>query len=85
MQERIWYKDVIDLGFTEQVERDMVYEEQYGFKYIIIELKLNKHFYIDWAKETGLCELVRHRKGWIEKKIPIRDLDHLKEIINIFN
>ena len=84
MQERIRYKDIIELGFTEQVESDSVYEDIYGFKYVIVELELHKHFYIDWAKETGFCEFIRHRKGTIEKRMEIRDLDHLKEIINIF-
>ena len=84
MQQRIYYRDIIALGFKEQFVDDPVYVSEYGFDYVITDLKLSKHFYIDWAKETGFCELIEVHKGSITKRVPIRDLDHLKDIIQIF-
>lgn len=87
-QEKIEYHEVIALGFTEEVCSDKTYYNQYGYDYCIIQLNLTKKIYIDWAKETQLCELVRidsPKRCNIKARMPINNLNHLKEIINFFS
>ena len=80
----IWYKEIKALGFEEKEVKDTVYEDQYGFPYKIIQLKLSKRYYLDWDQTTRRCELIKHKKNWITKKIEIVDLDHLKGVIDHF-
>ena len=75
----------MNLGFTESIENDSVYFDQYGFKYAIVELKLNKKLYLDWEKETQLCSLIRLDKyGSIKARKVVSSLEELKEIIKFF-
>ena len=84
-QERIKYKDVMDLGFNESIESDSVYYNEYGFDYTIVTLKLTKRIYLDWAKETGLAEIIRvDKEGTIQNRRPVRNLEELKEIVDFF-
>ena len=87
-QERIHYADVMALGFTSQLVKDDVYFNEYGFDYCIINKNLTPLIYLDWAKETGLCEMCRidnEQDACIVKRLAIRDLYHLKEIVNFFS
>ena len=75
----------MNLGFTESIEKDSVYFDQYGFKYAIVELKLNKKLYLDWAKETQICSLIRLDKyESIKARKVVSSLEELKEIIKFF-
>ena len=87
-QERIHYADVMALGFTSQLVNDDVYFNEYGFDYCIINKNLTPLIYLDWAKETGLCEMCRidnEQDARIVKRLAIRDLYHLKEIVHFFS
>lgn len=84
-QEQIRYKDIIDLGFKEEFCSDTVYEDEYGFQYVIITLNLTKRIYIDWEKSTRLCEMVRLDKDHnVKARKPIMNLDELKGIVEFF-
>lgn len=85
-QKKIKYSDVMALGFDTEVSPDSVYFDEYGYEYEIITKRLTKTIYIDWAKETQLAEMVRGCKKQkdVYNKMPIRDLEHLKELINFF-
>ena len=83
-QKKIKYGEVISLGFTEKIQKDEVYFNKFGYNWAIIQLKLTKNIYLDWEKSTQLCEMVRTKKHWVQNKMPIKDLDHLKEIVNFF-
>jgi len=87
-QEKIRYSDVMDLGFKEEIGNDSTYFKKYGFDYAIITKYLTKKIYLDWAKETQLCEMVRidsPKNCNIKAKLPIRNLEHLKEVVNFFS
>lgn len=88
-QEKIKYSEVIALGFTEDdMQSDEVYFNEYGYNYCIITKELTKKIYLDWAKETQLCEMVRidnTKHCNVKAELPIRNLEHLKEIINFFS
>jgi len=86
-QEKINYSEIMALGFSEEECSDDVYYKQYGYAYCQITLKLTKRIYLDWAKETQLCEMVRidsPKTCNIKKRMPIKNLAHLKEMINFF-
>jgi len=87
-QERIKYSEIMSLGFTEEVMDDKVYFNEYGFDWCIITKELTKKIYLDWAKETQLCEMVRidNQKNWnIIKRLAIKDFAHLKEIVDFYS
>lgn len=84
-QKRINYSDVMELGFTEDIVPDAVYEAHYGFPYSIITLDLTKKIYIEWHKETGLAEIVRTNKNHeIQATRPVWNLEHLTDLVNFF-
>lgn len=87
-QEKINYSEIMALGFTEDVQSDSVYEAEHGYKYCIITKQLTKKIYLDWEKDTKLCKMVRLSKpktGEIGAELPIKNLEHLKEMINFFS
>jgi hypothetical protein len=87
MQEKIKYKDIMDLGFHEQIVHDQVYLNDYGFDYAIITLNLTKKIYIDWNKVTQLAKMVRidsPKTCSIMNEMPIMNLDHLKQLVDFF-
>jgi hypothetical protein len=86
-QQKIKYKDIMDLGFSEEVCHDGVYLNEHGFDYCIITKYLTKKIYLDWAKETKLVELVRvdcPRENNIVAKMPVTSLEQLKQLIKFF-
>lgn len=86
-QEKIKYRDIIGLGFTEEMQNDTVYKSIYGYPYTIITKDLTQNIYLDWAKETQLCKLVRIDNPEdcnVMAEMPIRNLKHLEEIIWFF-
>jgi hypothetical protein len=85
-QEKIKYCDVMALEFNTEVSPDSVYFNEYGYDYEIITKQLTKTIYIDWAKETQLAEMIRSCKKQkdIINRMPIKNLDHMKELINFF-
>ena len=87
-QEKIKYKDIMSLGFTEEKQFDEVYFDEYGFDWCIIEKKLTSKIYLNWKKETQFCEIIRLGKGKdasIMKRKPIKNLDELKEVVDFFS
>ena len=86
-QEKINYDKIIALGFTVEVNNDSVYESEHGYSYCIITKQLTKKIYLDWAKETKLCKMVRLSKpktGDIGAELPIKNIEHLKEMIDFY-
>ena len=87
-QVKIDYDKIMDLGFTEDIQSDSIYEAQHGYAYCIITKNLTKKIYLDWEKETKLCKMVRlssPKTGYIGAELPIKNLEHLKEMINFFS
>ena len=81
-QQKIRYKDVIDLGFIETLCDDKVWEDIYGYPYKIISYPLTDRSTIYWHQDTRLCErVVRDFKSNVVLRKPIEDLDELKMLI----
>src|SRR5690554_5448893 len=83
-QERIRYKDVLDLGFNVEKISDKNYFNDFGFEYEIVTKNLTGLIYLDWEKETGFCFIVRLEGVNIVAKRPIKNLDHLKDTVSFF-
>ena len=86
MQEKIFYHEIINLGFNEEFVNDNVYFKRHGYNYAIINKYLTKKIYLEWEKETKLCRMVRIdnlKECNILNTMPIMNLQHLK-IINDF-
>ena len=87
-QEKIDYDKIMALGFSEEVASDSCYEAEHGYAYCIITKNLTKKIYLDWQKDTKLCKMVRLSKpktGDIGAELLIKNIDHLKEMINFFS
>jgi hypothetical protein len=87
-QEQIDYSEIIASDFTEEGISDSCYEAKHGYKYVMITKSLTKNIYLEWAKETRLCQMVRidgPEKGNIKARTPIINLGHLDEIIDFFS
>tara|TARA_R110002124_G_scaffold283449_1_gene459464 strand:- start:2079 stop:2354 length:276 start_codon:yes stop_codon:yes gene_type:complete len=87
-QEKINYRDIIDLGFKEEEVSDNVYFREHGFAYSIITKNITKRIYLDWEKETKLCKIVRidsPKTCNIMAEIPIMNIKQIKNIISFFN
>lgn len=81
------YSEIINLGFEILESNDNVYFNRYGFPYCIITKKLTDLIYIQWHKETRLCEMVRIDDILncnILATMPINDLEHLNQMIDFF-
>lgn len=81
----IRYKDIYDLGFKSLKINDKVFYETYGYDYIYFYLNLTKRIRVEWCQVRRTCEMVRYDKeDNVKARMPIRDLQHLKEMINFF-
>ena len=84
-QQEIWYDNIQKLGFKEELQDDEIFEKQYGFPYKIITLKLAKGILVDWNQVTRTCQMIRlDKEATILGRIPIRNLDDLKTLIEFF-
>lgn len=85
---QISYKTILDLGFhIDETPTDIVYFEEYGYPYKIITKKLTKTIYLKWHQESRTCTLYRinsPKKGDILATMPVRDFDHLQDILAFF-
>lgn len=85
MQQQIDYSDILAAGFVEEFCEDPVFFGQYGYPYSVITKQLSKRVYLDWEKNTRLCYMLRTDKDeCITGRMPIKDLQHLREILNFY-
>ncbi len=85
MENKIKYKDIIDLGFKEESVYDQAYFNQYGYDYVIITKKLSKRITLEWAKETQVCEMVRYDSdGFVKGRLVINNVKSIKGIIEFY-
>lgn len=86
-QERIKFKDIMELGFTIEECQDKVYEDNYGFPYRIVTKDLTNLVSVDWDQITGFCQMIKigdEKEQNITDQHPIKDLDELKHVIKFF-
>jgi hypothetical protein len=84
IQESINYSKVIDLGFKRKDLDDNVFFNQYGFGWFIVTLKLKKGIKAEWDCNTRTVEIVNYEGHDVIGRMPVENLEHLKEIIEFF-
>ncbi len=91
-QKKLNYSDVTALGFTTEKDEDQgdfqdAFFKKYGYSHSYIQMDLPHWMFLEWEQETRMCFLVRtvgQGAEQTERKMPIRDLNHLKEVIAFF-
>jgi len=83
-QDTIKYKDVIELGFKRKELDDDVFVSQHGYGWFIVTKKLSKTLYLDWDCADRTVTLIRNKKSNILSRLPIKNLDNLKDINSFF-
>src|SRR5690554_6700576 len=85
IQCQIKYKDVMDLGFKRKdLGDDEIFFNKFGFNWFIVTLKLKKGIKAEWNCETRKVELVNYEGHNVIGRMPVENLEHLKEIIEFF-
>ena len=83
---RLYYSDVLALGFKEKISHDVVYFEMYGFAYSIVSKKIAKRRVLHWYKNTGKCKLFYLSKDHaVLRTKRLKTLEDVKHIINKYN
>jgi hypothetical protein len=83
-ENKIDFADIKALGFKVQREHDEIYEDTYGYPYLIVTLKLRKGLHIDWTQHSRECVVQKHKKGTILAEWPVKNLEELHNIIEVF-
>jgi len=85
-EDKIWYNDVIDLGFGIESVEDNVYFKKYGFPYKTIFLECPKGISFDYERESpSQVKMVRSDEyGNIIAKRLVTSLKELKSLVKFF-
>jgi hypothetical protein len=82
---RIWYADIIELGFSVDECKDNVFEREYGYPYRIITKKLTKNISIEYRQPEGTCRVYRTNKdGYVLGEIELDDIESIKVFIEFY-
>jgi len=87
MENKILYKDLIDIGFERINDHDDVFFDQNGYNYFRVEYVLNKSLYMEWDSETHELMFVRWREkdGTVLNKMSIDSVNAAKILIQFFS
>jgi|AntRauTorckE5430_2_1112549.scaffolds.fasta_scaffold00649_22 hypothetical protein len=85
-EDKIWYNDVIDLGFEIESVEDNVYFKKYGFPYNTVLLDCPKGISFDYERESpGQVKMVRSDEyGRIIATMLVTSLKELKSFVKFF-
>jgi len=84
-QETINYADLINLGFNRVDLQDSIYFNQHGYESFIVQLETEIGVTFVWKPDERTCEAQRiDEEGNITRRMPVKDLDHLKILIKFF-
>jgi hypothetical protein len=84
-QQPIDYADIKAAEFEEIVTYDEQFFNEYGYPYVIFNLKLTKRIYLEWEQPTRLCSLVRtNKKSDILAVYLVKDLAEMHTLIKFF-
>jgi hypothetical protein len=62
MKNRIWYKELLMLGFDKKSAKDEVFFDLYGYEYFYMTLTLSKNVLAEWSPTSGQVTLYRNDK-----------------------
>jgi len=82
--EKINYQDVIELGFKRKNMNDHIFEQQNGYGWFLVTMKLYKGIVAEWSCETRTVEIVRYKKNDVQQRLQVSNLQNLKNHIEFF-
>jgi hypothetical protein len=83
-QEVIEYQDFLDLGGVRDSSNCSIFYKQHGHEWFWADIKLGKGFFAHWDCEDRLVEIQKIKDGFIVSTLPVKNLDHLKELVAFF-
>lgn len=84
MKNRIWYKELVLLGFDKQSPMDEVFSELYGYEYFFMSLMLNKDILAEWSPTSGNVTLYRTDKNDKLFTTEVTNYDELYKLVAFF-
>jgi len=82
--EAINYQEVIDLGFKRENMNDLNFEQENGYGWFLVTMKLYKGIVAEWSCETRTVEIVRYKKNDVQQRLQVSNLQNLKNHIEFF-
>ena len=84
MKNRIFYKELLMLGFDKQSPKDEVFFELYGYEYFFMSLMLNKDILAEWSPTSGNVTLYRTGKNDKLFTTEVTNYDELYKLVKFF-
>lgn len=84
MENRIWYKELLSLGFDKKSSKDEVFFDLYGYEYFWMKLRLHDDILAEWSPTSGEVTLYRTDKNGTTFTKNITNYDELYELILFF-
>jgi hypothetical protein len=82
--DRIWYKELLSLGFDKKSSKDEVFFELYGYEYFYMTLMLNKDILAEWSPTSGNVTLYRTGKNEKLFTTELTNYDELYKLVAFF-
>ena len=84
MKNRIWYKELVLLGFDKQSPMDEVFSELYGYEYFYMSLQLSKDIMAEWSPTSGDVTLCRSDKDNNTCTMKVTNYDELYKLVAFY-
>jgi hypothetical protein len=82
--DRIWYKELLSLGFDKKSAKDEVFFELYGYEYFFMSLMLNKEILAEWSPTSGQVTLYRDDKEGRPFTMKIDSYNELIKLVGFY-
>lgn len=84
MKNRIWYKELLSLGFDKKSAKDKVFFELYGYRYFYMSLTLSKNVLAEWSPTSGDVTLYREDKEGTPFTMKIDSYNELIKLVGFY-
>ena len=82
--DRIWYKELVLLGFDKKSDKDEVFFDLYGYEYFWMILRLHDDIVADWSPTSGEVTLYRDDGEERPFMMNITNYDELYKLVAFF-
>lgn len=84
MENRIWYKELLSLGFDKKSAKDEVFFDLYGYEYFWMTLRLHDDILAEWSPTSGDVTLYRGDKKGKSYNMKVTNYDELYKLVAFF-
>jgi len=82
--DRIWYKELVLLGFDKKSDEDEVFFDLYGYEYFWMILILSKEVMAEWSPTSGQVTLYRDDKKGRQFTMKIDSHNELIKLVGFY-